>query len=457
MLALSRSQLITLFLGLAIIILVILSEVLSSSANGIGPYQAILIIFGVLIIWLGLVGSDSILGKVALVMLSIVISVMLVEGILLILSRANVKVTYPDVQELVEDDILGKRTPPNAVGHDARGWRNAVALDEADIVTIGDSQTWGVNVSLVETYPSVLSELTGYEVYSMAQGSYGAVQYRVLAEQAVELSPQLVVIGMYFGNDFADAYNLVYGDYAHQSLRDSSFDLTAITQTITEQATKLQPSRLIELGDPKSSNQAVQSFDERLRSGTYIGRLLTNLGVFDAVDMVEVEVRLQENKTIVTQSPTLFDIYDKGRVLTFLTPAYRHLVMDTESSIIAEGVRLSKIQYKEIKNLLTSVDIELLIVFIPTKEYVYLPYMEPDLSDAYHLLGEQESLIRQDMMDFFDTNDISYVDSLPVLREAVENDVAIYPESFDGHPNSNGYRIIAGAVADSIRNNAIMK
>ena len=456
-LKLSKGSVITILIGLAMVGLVIASELLSTSANGIGPYQAILLSLGILIVLLGILPSEHILAKITLLCLSFVVSLALIEGVLLILSRANVTVTFPDTQELLDDPLLGKRTPPNAAGHDARGWRNESVLEQADIVAIGDSQTWGVNASLAETYPSVLSDLSGYSVYNMAQGSYGAVQYRILAERAIELSPQLVVIGMYFGNDFADAYSIVYGDYAYQALRDPSFDLSAVSQTIAERAQALLPDELTSINQPPAkSNSGDLSLWERMQSETYIGKFLTGLGVFKTLDTGESQRQIDLNKLKVEAFPESLGYYHKDNIQTFFTPAYRQLVVDTRSPIIQEGIRLSKKEYAEIRDLLTTSNIELLIVLIPTKESVFAPSLE-SLSDSYSLLVEQEAQIRSEMIAFFDENDIAYLDTLSALQQALKDGILIYPTTFDGHPTGNGYRVIAEVINGYILENPIMK
>ncbi|GEM_PF-518115 len=451
----SRSRIATVCIGLLIAVIVALSEFLSSSANGIGPYQGVLLALGLLIILIGILPADHWSQKIVLMLSSFMITLMLIEGVLLVLNRLNVDVTYPDVRELQDDPLLGKRTPDNAAGHDERGWRNLRGLENADIVAIGDSQTWGVNASITETYPNVLGDLTGKTVYSMAQGSYGAVQYRVLTEQAIDLSPDLVVVGMYFGNDLADAYTMVYGDYeAYATLRDPDFNYTAISQSIAEQGSQLTGNVAVNLNQIQAVNSAELSFVERVQSGTYIGKLLTSAGIFEVVDTGDMARQMEINRQIVQEFPDVYSSYQRDSIETFLTPAYRQLVIDFESPVIAEGIRITKMQYLDLAQTLQAEGIDLLIVLIPTKEFVYLPYVVPEnISEVYTLLGEQEQQVRQEMIGLFQENGIDFVDTLPALRQAVEGNLMIYPPTFDGHPSATGYRVIAETIAQYIQVN----
>lgn len=454
----SRSKLLTLIFGFGIVGLVVISELISSSANGIGPYQAVLLALGIGILIIGFVPTGHWIGKIGLMFCSVIVTLMLIEGVLMILTELNANVTYPDVRTLVDDDVLGKRTPSDAPGHDEEGWRNEEVLEHAEIVVIGDSQTWGVNAPLIDSYPNVLGEITGKSVYSMAQGSYGAVQYHVLTEEALDLTPELIIVGMYFGNDLADAYTIVYGDYAHTDLRNPNFDYAAISQSIGEQTRTLIPSGLVNPNPVTQSNERDLTFMERVQSGTFIGKFLTNAGVFEAVNTNTISQQIERNTQIVDEYPDLFSLYNNGNVQTFLTPAYRQRIMDFDSPMIAEGILITKDQYLEIMQLLDEENIELLVVLIPTKEYVYLPYIAPDdMNDVYQKLGEQEKVIRDDMMALFEANGIAYIDTLSALQEAVENNVAIYPSTFDGHPDADGYQVIAEAIAEYLQENSLIK
>src|ERR1051325_2787661 len=149
------------------------------------------------------------------ILFGLVMGLVLVEAGLRIIEKRSL-VQDPGV---INDPVLVARYAPNAPGHDARGFRNAQALAKADVVALGDSQTWGVNVLAAGSWPQQLGRLSGLSVYNMGVGSYGPAQYLILTDQALRLSPQTIVVGLYVGNDLYDAYNLTYRNDAFADLR----------------------------------------------------------------------------------------------------------------------------------------------------------------------------------------------------------------------------------------------
>lgn len=79
----------------------------------------------------------------------------------------------PWAEKVPGDARLGYRNNPLTPGLDARHWRNAAALEHADIVALGDSQTYGFNVSTKEAWPQRLGKMLNASVYQMAVAGYG--------------------------------------------------------------------------------------------------------------------------------------------------------------------------------------------------------------------------------------------------------------------------------------------
>ena len=125
----------------------------------------------------------------------------------------------------VDDPQLGTRVVPYATGHDANGFRNASVPPKVDVVALGDSQTWGINVHTDDAWPQQLEKLSGHSVYNMGVGGYGPIQYWILTDKALGLSPKVIVAGLYFGNDLYDAYSMTYTLNNHAGLRRSADQL----------------------------------------------------------------------------------------------------------------------------------------------------------------------------------------------------------------------------------------
>ena len=111
--------------------------------------------------------------------------------------------------------------PEFSVGpHDILGFRNRAVPAVADVVVLGDSQTYGLNVMLEDNWPSrMAAQLPGRSVYSMAIGGWGAVQYTDLFSDAAAFRPRVVVVAFYTGNDPLESFTVAYGSEQWRALR----------------------------------------------------------------------------------------------------------------------------------------------------------------------------------------------------------------------------------------------
>ena len=114
--------------------------------------------------------------------------------------------TWQPIPMKVDDDRLGTRGNPERPDHDAQGFRNPSVLSSATVVALGDSHTYGGSVSSEESWPSLISAHLGKEVYNMGLGGYGSTHNLEILSIAIELDPNLIIFGLYFGNDFIDDF-----------------------------------------------------------------------------------------------------------------------------------------------------------------------------------------------------------------------------------------------------------
>lgn len=158
--------------------------------------------------------------KLLLPLLSVLLGLVLAEAGLRVVERARTHEQQAFTEKfLLKDSRLKHRVAPGASGHDSNGFRNDSVPERADIVALGDSQTWGINANREGAWPQVLGRMTGRTVYNMGVGGYGPLQYWALTEKALSFSPKVVVVGLYTGNDIYDVYSLAYASDDYKDLR----------------------------------------------------------------------------------------------------------------------------------------------------------------------------------------------------------------------------------------------
>ncbi len=220
--------------------------------------------------------------------------------------------------KLEDDEYLVHRIAPGSGGHDEWGFRNYQRPAGVDIVAIGDSQTYGISVSSNQSWPAQLVTISGKTTYNMALGGYGALQYlHLLQTRALELKPETVIVGLYFGNDFLDAYNLAYSSDHWASYRDSG---TTSEETV-QQEVVIKPDDSRFLG----------SLRNWMAHNSVIYRLVSQSAVGDKVRDSEVS----------SANQGLIDLKFDNVRQTFL-PARRLKAVNLASIKVSEGVRITK-------------------------------------------------------------------------------------------------------------------
>jgi hypothetical protein len=342
----------------------------------------------------------------------------------------------------VRDDVLGIRLAPGTTGFDEWGFRNPRVPGTAEIVAIGDSHTYGNNATMSESWPYVVSRVTGKSVYNLALGGYGPNQYfQLMQTRALKLRPRWVVCGLYLGDDFENAFLMSYGTAYWAGLR--SEHRTAVDADIwrtTDESCATSPSCSI------SWHRRVRIWLSRhsviyqlVVHGPILGRLK------GTVQIRHAERRADDRTTSLT-------LADVGIEEAFRPVGIRDR-LDQRSAAVREGMRITFELLGMMAKTCREHDCRLLVALIPTKETVFAEYMvrEPrlHLRDVVLDLIDQEAHAKARLIEFLDHAGIAYVDALPALRQKVAD--GLYTRSDgDMHPNKNGYRIIGEVVGDFI-------
>jgi len=276
--------------------------------------------------------------------------------------------------------------------HDVLGFRNLGVPNRFNVMTMGDSQTYGGNAKFPETWPSQLAQLLAVGeshpiVYNVSIGGWGAVHYYYLFEKMLVFEPKVVVIAHYMGNDSLDCFRLVY---ANDFFRDLIPNPTLSQEDLPKY--------------PKTKGWRVKFADK-------------NVHVF--------------------------------------TPELR-LICNAKNPVVDAGYDIMKEASRRISRVADKNHVKVIYTIIPTQETVFtkkIAYEGIEPPQAYKELVQCEQQRIRDLASFFDQLPSSrYVGVLDPLRIAVMGPERFYRFKVrDGHPFPLGYGIIAKALSPAVR------
>ena len=294
------------------------------------------------------------------------------------LTRIRARPLFPRFMNLGPNDILGFRN-------------NAVPV-AADIITIGDSMTYGNNAVMEHNWPSQLQAILGRDagsVYNMATGGWAAVQYLDMLINAVAFQPRMVIIAFYTGNDPLESFQMVYGNQHWQHLIPDA---------------TLGPADVPGLQD--SSPEA-----------------------------------------------GLWAVTFADGVQTVFTPALR-LASNREHPAVRAGYNIMAEVARQAGALAQQHGIRLLFTIIPTKELVYAPKVAGEQltvpQDYSALVEAEQQNIEQLANSLRAVPGAGYIDVTAPLQIAALGAQPLYPEIRNGHPVAAGYAVIGRALAADI-------
>lgn len=305
---------------------------------------------------------------------------------------------YQTNKFLLQDPITRIRARPllplriDGGPHDILGFRNPAVPNIADVVTIGDSMTYGNNALMGENWPSQLRGLIDEKpvsVYNMSTGGWGAVQYLNMFTNATLFQPRVIVVAFYTGNDPLDSFLMAYGNSYWDWLRPDS----SLTKADAPQVAFPAPE---EQRWPVSFADGVSTvFTPNLRLASNSGEPAAAAGY---AIMEEVARRISQlNRKLGT------------RVVFTVIP--------TKELVYERKVRLEKLSAPE-------------------------AYRQLVANERAHI-NRLETVIRT-------LPNADYIDVLTPLQNAALGSRALYLTTGNGHPVAAGYEIIARTIASGI-------
>jgi hypothetical protein len=281
---------------------------------------------------------------------------------------------------------------PGVGPHDMLGFRNAGVPDTADIITIGDSMTYGNNAFMEQNWPAWMQaalQRPEVNVYNMSIGGWTAIQYLDMMDYAPRFRPYAVVVAFYTGNDPLEAFQMVKGNDNWHWLMD--------TDGITAS------------GLPKFSLDVPPQEQWPVRFADGVHTVFTP------------QLRLISNT--------------------------RHPATDAGYAILARAAGLMAEKAGK-------AGVQLIFTIIPTKELAFARKVEAEGLEAppqyRDLVAAETGRIQTLAAELGALPGARYVDVVEPLQQAALGSVALYPENINGHPVAAGYRVIGERIATAV-------
>lgn len=318
---------------------------------------------------------------------------------------------------------------------DARGFRNAKAVDKADWVVLGDSFAEGSKVSDQQTWPFLLAQQSGQTIYNLGMSGGNPLTYiETLKKFGLSLKPKGVLYLLYEGNDFRDV------NFSAQRLENPS------VRSLWEVIYKASPLR------------------QRLKMAV--------LHTFESVGAQ----RFKNDPAIFDPSHRLYAISwlpfefpaGSGNFYTFdVKRLEQHWISETQfqrSSAATHTLAL----LEQTHRLCNQHNVRLVVVYAPDAPHIllddicqsvpaaqlraFLAVRKKNLPPAEELIkqlkegvGVKERIVEE----FCRENKIDFVSLTAVLQQKTRQGVKTY-YTYDQHWTAEGHRVVAEFLADQL-------
>lgn len=363
--------------------------------------------------------------------------------------------TPPWERATLADPVLGYRLSPYFPGHDTRGYRNESASTHSEGLAIGDSVTYGHGAIASKSWPRQLEALSGRSIYNAGVGGYGPCEYKQVLNELLVLRPRIVVVGLYLGNDIANAFTSVYYDDRFNDLRNKDNSVLRDIREADQIATLRE--KAARLGD--LSGLEISHRRERLLQRSSLFRLARGLyySIFVAPELWSPfrHDYVYESFEVAARRPFRVAFPGAPNCRTvFRSPELDGLAVNLDDPRILEGMRITQIVLSRVQTDLDNTKIHLLVALLRNKPTNYLQFVERSathgLPQSFFHLVDMEERVAQVMSEFFVKSGIEYVDTKQAVRRSLDLGECPYHESDDHHPNEIGYQAIAEAILPTL-------
>lgn len=270
-------------------------------------------------------------------------------------------------------------------------------ITDMDVAFVGDSMTFGLNVPVSTSFPSVYARTTGKRHVNLGVVGSDPLDYLDLTRIALKYDPETVVIGV-FANDFG------------VDPGDRSFELDSGR-------------------DPEALYLFQTDADDRYESMK--ARLFGMSRVHSLFAMIRHPAVTRKNWPM-TYKDHYFEFADKVYWDQFLVPRF------------SGDPPVNKVHrcLEHINSLVVGQDTRMMVLLIPTREMVYGPWVDQEDS---RLGWKKHTSIYEQLEVKLKESGIPVLNSLGVLRQKAGEGEKLY-FSIDGHLTVRGHEVLAQAL-----------
>lgn len=363
--------------------------------------------------------------------------------------------------DLVEMAIIPSEVSQARVNHypvrtDREGFRNPATRERIAIAALGDSFTDALMLPVEQAWPARLEQILKIPVQNYGIAGFGPQQeLYVLQDYVIQHRPSVVVVAYFAGNDIFDAQSF------------AKFE-----QTRTEGA---------EMAGWKIKKVVMRYeilYSVALLRTAFHGLLRRGKAAEPPPNqLIRDTIKVAAAKPAVSTAPPrayfdrgMFHIPIHGHTVSFaLMPPYLRTLTYSKADLEAlPGWKLTRRAYQDMKRAVDQEGARLVVMYIPFKSQLYLPFLEQSFStddlnrtftfyfrenpsDADVKKMSRNRLVQNEMMrNLCEEMGILFLDLTPALQRQIDQGNSVY-FSDDAHWNSDGHELAARELADFLR------
>ena len=314
---------------------------------------------------------------------------------------------------------------------DDNGFRNPGIPERVDVVTIGDSMTYGNGVTRDESWPYQLADMTGKSVYNFGVGSYGVYQYYELFGRALKFQPKHVIIALHVANDLAhnrDLLNLPYW----RRLADE-FGL----QTVHS------------LGPPPNrAGGETRTLRKKYKPRSSLRAMIPASATYSAFKYYKLKYRRRStpaNSYTISKGPISLSIERRA-------PGTVGRFTDLNRPDVAENFFNSKILFEKIIETAKDTGVTLGVLLVPSRVAVYYEWglrKGALMTEEFVTIAKYQDILSKNYQKFFAERGVEVVDATEHLLAALDRSLAAGKFLYhSAHPPAAGYEAVARAATE---------